>query len=137
MGIFDALKYQHKMNHISSHLLLSVCNKKCRDLSRKDRTNLALEIFLASSDGRSIHMYNMLLKCHSENKYNYSPSNVLKRMAKDNIEPNKDTLEKIVGHYLKMGNQDEANRVKAYMEAKNWFMSDYYFARDIFTLYCW
>ncbi|KAL2738561.1 hypothetical protein V1477_011920 [Vespula maculifrons] len=68
----------------------------------------------------NVSLYNMLLQLYVQNKYKFSPLEILSDMKKRSIEPNEDTYKKILEYYCKNGNMEDAITIFKYMKNENY-----------------
>lgn len=79
-----------------------------------------LYLYIISDVPMNVSLYNMLLQLYVQNKYKFSPLEILSDMKKRSIEPNEDTYKKILEYYCKNGNMEDAITIFKYMKNENY-----------------
>lgn len=77
----------------------------------------------------NINLYNALLQVYIENKYKFSPLQILSNMKKQSIKPNSVTYKKLLEYYCRNGNLSEAKIILEYLKNKMQFLDI-----DVFNL---
>lgn len=119
--IIQSIRHPDSLNSYDTRLLISYCGSALTECAPSQRTKIVMQLW----DKYKQHFisvntqhYNALLQVHLENNYQFSPTDVLKEMKDNSIEPDIETYEKLIQLYCKQGNISDVLKIIEFMKEK-------------------
>ncbi|KAI4498362.1 hypothetical protein M0802_006541 [Mischocyttarus mexicanus] len=119
--IIQSFELLGNIDSLQALTILRSCNVciQCTPEQRNNLANTLWKLFETYNIQMDVSYYNTLLDIYLDNKYEFSPLDILSTMEKKSIEPNKDTYKKILRYYCMKGNMQEAMTVFQCMKKEN------------------